>query len=83
MADFTISRAREQLADLVNRAAYAKERVGLTRHGRRVAAIVSIEDLALLERIEDRIDLDAARAALAENEDDPETWEDVRKALGL
>ncbi len=83
MADFTISRAREQLADLVNRAAYAKERVGLTRHGRRVAAIVSIEDLALLERLEDRIDLDAARAALAENEDAPEAWEDVRKALGL
>lgn len=83
MADFTISRAREQLADLVNRAAYAKERVGLTRHGRRIAAIVSIEDLALLERLEDRIDLDAARKALAENEDDPEAWEDVRQALGL
>lgn len=83
MADFTISKAREQLADLVNRAAYAKERVGLTRHGRRVAAIVSVEDLALLERIEDRIDLDAARAALAENEDAPEAWEDIRQALDL
>ena len=83
MADFTISKAREQLADLVNRAAYGKERVGLTRHGRRVAAIVSIEDLALLERLEDRIDLDAARAALAENEDEPEAWKDVRQALDL
>ena len=83
MTDFAISTAREQLADLVNRAAYAKERVGLTRHGRRVAAIVSIEDLALLERIEDKLDLDAARVALAENEDEPEGWEDVRTALGL
>ncbi len=39
--------AREQLADLVNRVAYAGETVFLTRRGRRMAALVPV---ALAER---------------------------------
>jgi prevent-host-death family protein len=43
-----VSEAREQLADLVNRAAYRRERITLGRHGKKIAAIVSAEDLELL-----------------------------------
>ncbi|SEG84903.1 prevent-host-death family protein [Thermomonospora echinospora] len=53
-----MTKARQVLADLVNRVAYGGEHVVLTRHGRVVAAIVSPEDLELLQRLrEGRIDL--------------------------
>ena len=40
----------------------------LTRHGKAVAAVISIEDLRELEAAEDRADLEAAREALASEE---------------
>ena len=39
-----ITEARDHLADLVNRAAYAGETIYLTRRGRRLAAIVPVSD---------------------------------------
>jgi prevent-host-death family protein len=66
MTDLTLSEARSDLAQIVERVRHRLERVCLTKHGRRVAAIVPIEDLELLEKLEDHLDLDAARAALAE-----------------
>ncbi|MFZ0660924.1 MAG: type II toxin-antitoxin system Phd/YefM family antitoxin [Candidatus Binataceae bacterium] len=56
--------AREHFSDLINRVAYGKDRVVLTRRNRPLAAVVPFEDMALLEEIEDREDLKAARAAL-------------------
>ena len=41
-------------------------RLSLERRGRDVAALVSLEDLALLNDLEDRIDLEAAREAVEE-----------------
>jgi prevent-host-death family protein len=58
--------AREHLAEVINRVAYAKDRVILTRRSKALAAMVPMEDVALLEEIEDREDLKAARAALRE-----------------
>jgi prevent-host-death family protein len=75
-----ISEAREDLAELVNRAGYGGERVQLTRHGRPVAAIISAEDLALLESLEDAADLRAIADALAdpENQGTPIPLDDLR-----
>jgi prevent-host-death family protein len=58
--------ARDEFADMLNRAAYGKERVVLTRRGRELAAVVPIEDVRLLEELEARLELQDARAALAE-----------------
>jgi len=44
-----VTQARTQLADLVNRVAYAGERIELTRHGKVVAALVSAADYDHLE----------------------------------
>ena len=56
--------------ELVNRAAYGKERTIVSRRGKDLAAVISIDDLHLLERLVreemDRIDLEDARASLAE-----------------
>jgi prevent-host-death family protein len=64
MNERRISEARESFSTTVNKVAFGGERVVLTRHGRRVAAVVPIEDLELLERLEDASDLDDVRAAL-------------------
>lgn len=58
--------ARDGFADTINRVAYGKERVVLRRRGKEVAPVVPIDDLRLLEELEGRIDLAAARTALTE-----------------
>lgn len=53
-----VTEARKEFADLVNRVAYTGERVALTRRGKIMAALVSAEDLELLERLRaGRLDL--------------------------
>jgi prevent-host-death family protein len=79
-----ISEARSEFSELVNRAAYRHERVLLTRHGKPVAAIISKEDLEYLEALEDRDDLAAIDAALADPDNQEEIpWEQVKADLGL
>ena len=68
MATLSTVKARENFSDLVNRSAYGKERVVLTRRGKGVVAVVPIEDLKLLEAIEDRLDLEDIEKALADPE---------------
>jgi len=86
MTRLNVSKAREEFPDVVNRAAYAKERTIVSRRGKDLAAIIPIEDLRLLERLArdemDRQDLEDARAALAEpGENIP--LDAVKKELGL
>jgi prevent-host-death family protein len=61
-----VSQARESFAELVNRAAYGGERVLVSRRGRPIAAIVPINDIEFMERMEDQLDLQAAQEALAD-----------------
>ena len=79
-----ISEAREQFAAIINQVAFGGERVRLTRHGKAVAAVVPIEDAEFLDDLEDELDLQLVREAMA----DPENriripWEDVKRDLGL
>ena len=76
-----ISEARRELADTINRVAYRKERIVLRRRGKGVVAIIPLEDLARLEELEDRLDVDDAREALAETDRVP--YERARRELGL
>ena len=77
-------KAREQLSTVINRAAFGKERVVLTRRGKEIVAVVPIEDLRFLEELENRIDLDEARAALTEaKRKGTVSWERIKVDLGL
>lgn len=60
--------AREKFADLIGRARFAKERTVVTSNGQPVAAVVSMEDLKLLEEVtaQRRSAIDAAIAAANE-----------------
>src|SRR5256885_15831649 len=64
MSKIAVIDARKDLADILNRAAYGKERVVLTRRGKDVAAIVPIDDLNILEAIEDHMDLSESEKIL-------------------
>jgi prevent-host-death family protein len=76
--------ARSRFSEVVNRAAFASERVVLTRRGKRFAAVVPIEDLDFLEELEDRADAEDYRAALKAARGKPRVrWEDLKKELGL
>ncbi len=84
MSERRISEARESFSTTVNRVAFGGERVVLTRHGRRVAAVVPIEDLELLESIEDARDLDDVRDAVADPANrDRVAWEQLKTQLNL
>ncbi|MDA8136740.1 MAG: type II toxin-antitoxin system Phd/YefM family antitoxin [Desulfobacteraceae bacterium] len=81
-AKVTTAEARKYLADIVNKVAYNKEPIVLTRRGQDVAALVSMEEFELLQQIEDHIDIEDARQALAESGDNIAA-EEVWKKLGL
>jgi len=74
--------ARKNFADIVNKVAYGKESIVLTRRGQEIAALVSIDELELLQQIEDYIDIEDAKKALQDpgkNIPADEVW----KQLGL
>lgn len=85
MSEYPASQAREQLSELISKAAYGKERVILTRRGKKLVAIVPIEDLELIEQLEDDEDIRDAREALARlksGEEKTIPWEKVKSQLG-
>ncbi len=84
MKRITTAEARKHMAELVNRAAYGKERFVVTRHGKELVAIVPLEDVTLLDRLRallSKKDFDAALAAM--DESGPRPWDEVRKDLDL
>jgi prevent-host-death family protein len=86
MTRLNVSKAREEFPEVVNRAAFGKERTIVSRRGKDLAAVIPIEDLRLLERLAreemDRRDLEDARAALAEPGENT-SLEVVKEELGL
>ncbi len=78
----TTADARKNFADIVNKVAYGKEPVILTRRGQEIAALISIDELQLLQKIEDHIDIEDAKKAL-EEPDENLSAEDFWKQLGI
>lgn len=58
--------AKEGFSELINRVSHNKERIILVRRGKDIAAIVPLEDLALLEESQSKTDLEEAAEALKE-----------------
>jgi prevent-host-death family protein len=87
MHSITASEARDEFADIINRVAFGRERVTIRRRGKELVAVIPIEDLRLLERLEeaaeDAIDLEEARKILADPTEERIPWEDVKRDLGL
>ena len=81
MTTVAATKMRSAFSDILNRVVYQGERIAVARHGKTVAALVSTDDLELLEALEDRTDLEAARKAL--KEPGHRSWDAIRAKLAL
>ncbi len=79
-----VSEVREKLAEITGRVQFAGERIGVQKHGKTVAVLVSPSDLDALEALEDRLDLLDALDALADyRANGGVPFEDLKADLGL
>jgi prevent-host-death family protein len=84
MATLSTAEAQEQFSELLRRVSSDKERIVLTRAGEELVAVVPIEDLALMESLEDRADIEEAREALREAQEKGTTsLADLKAELGF
>jgi antitoxin (DNA-binding transcriptional repressor) of toxin-antitoxin stability system len=83
MNEMPVEQAQTAFSDIVARVLKHQDRVVLTRDGQRVGAIVPLEQLEMLERIEDKFDLAELRGALAKDGEPDVRWEDVKARLEL
>lgn len=82
MSRIGVTRLRSVLSETVNRVQYGRERTVLERQGEGVAALVSVEDLELLQELEDRFDdLEADHAERDSAEEPRIPWESIKAEL--
>jgi prevent-host-death family protein len=82
---YTTAESESELGAVIKRLTRTKKRVALTRRGKPVAAVVSIQDLEYLEALEareDAEDVKACKAASKSKKNDLIPWEKVKKELG-
>ncbi len=72
---------RSQLSDVLGRAMYAGERIGVTRNGKLAAVVISVADLEALEEFEMAQDAATYRAARAADDGTRVTLTDLRAEL--
>ncbi|OGL59620.1 MAG: hypothetical protein A3J27_12080 [Candidatus Tectomicrobia bacterium RIFCSPLOWO2_12_FULL_69_37] len=83
---YTTVEARNAFSEVINSAAYGKDRIALTRRGKAIAYVVPPDDVEALEAIEDRIDAEAARKVIRRIDQGKEktySLEEVAKELGV
>ena len=71
---------KKSFGEATSRVEYAGERIVVRRNGREAFALIPIDDFRLLEAIEDKLDVLAAKDSL----DDPRPsirWEKAKKEL--
>jgi prevent-host-death family protein len=80
----TAAEARDNFSDLLNRVAFGQERILVTRHGKGLDALISLDDLEQLEALEEMVDRELLRQAREENEREGTVpWEVAKSELGL
>lgn len=70
----TVSEARDRLADLIGQVQFGGERVTIFKRGKAVAVVVSVEDAAFLDEMEDKALAELAMARLADYERTGESY---------
>lgn len=84
MIKYTTGEARERFSEVVNEAAFGKQRVVLTRHGKEIAALIPISDLHVFHELECLIDVEDAKNALNKLKSEGSvTLADLKKELNI
>ena len=82
----TMSKTADSFPATLDRVVRNRERVIISRHGKRVAALVPLQDLAALEELEDRLDaadLQSARKQWERSGRKTVSWDKLKSELGL
>ncbi len=84
MTTYTVSQARDNLAEVIDRVTYTEQPAVITKHGKDKVAVVPYRLLELITRIEAILDLEKAREALDDFKSNGGTsLADLKKELGL
>ncbi len=79
--EITTRELRSQLSDVLGRAMYAGERIGVTRNGKLAAVVIGVADLEALEAFEMAQDVAAYRKAKAADDGARVTIDGLRADL--
>ena len=75
---------RQNLADNLESVAHNQNRIVIHRRDRPVAALISIEDLKMLEILEDEMDVKMAKNILKDiDSKGTDSWDQVKSELGI
>src|SRR5260221_8180397 len=84
------TKVRRNFAEEMSKVAFGKQRLLIERNGKPLVAVVPMEEFALLEeyveKLEDRLDLEAYKGAKAEMKrtgEKPIPWEQFKRDHGL
>ncbi len=80
-SEVTTRELRGQLSDVLGRAMYAGERIGVTRNGKLAAVVVSVADFESLEAFEMAADVAAYQEAKAVDDGTRVSLEELRADL--
>ena len=83
MNSIAVTNARAALSELINKVAFGKERVSLTRQNKLVAYLISVEDMQLLEQLEDKADILAMERDIKSLSEPAVSLDEVKADLGL
>ncbi len=84
MDKISVSDARKDFAEIVNKARYGGERIIIQRQGKDCVAIVPMSDLKTIEFIENHVDItEAQQVKMEAKEKDIEVFEELLDDLGL
>ena len=81
MTTVTITNMRTQIRKLADSVAHHGERICVERNGEPAFIMVSVDDMEVLEALEDRMDIEAAKKTLKEGKFTD--LEDLAKELGI
>ncbi len=81
MTKLSISKMRDEIAECADQVQHHGVRIIVNRNGKPAFAMVSVEDVNLLEAIEDKLDIATAEKAVKQGKFT--SWEQVKKKLGL
>lgn len=81
MAHSAARKYPETFSRSLTRVTTKSERVVVRRRGKAVAALIPLEDLALLEELEDRADMEEALKVLNDPTDEIISWDQAKTEL--
>lgn len=75
------AKARSTFSEILNETGFGGRRIVVTRKGKAIAAVVSIQDLEAIQAIEDEKDISEAKRILSDPKSEFIPWEQAKREL--